>query len=180
MIENLWNQCRECYVLDHSKPSCNLELKLPMISVWNGFTNDAPADAPAKEPQSGHARRAGTAVALLPRPRRARHHLRQGGAAIRAARRKRARRPRRRPRTPVRAVSSETKPITNTARRTAATGSRTRLPRKSRTPSATLTRNTKVGALDWSVKKLGSTTRRVQIVNSDMMRARREEKRVVN
>ena len=172
MIENLWNQCREYYVLDHSKPSCNLELKLSMICVWNGFTDDAPVDAPAKEPQSGHATRAGTAVALLPRPRRTRHHLRQGGAAIRAARRNCARKPKRSQGTEANPASSTILQIANVVRNTAATDSRTRRPRKPRAPSVTLTRSTKVGAPDGYAKRLGSTTRGVQIMNSDMMKAR--------
>ena len=176
MIKHLRNQCREYYVLDHSKPSCNLELKLSMICVWNGFTDDAPVDAPAKEPQSGHATRAGTAVALLPRPRCARHHLRQEGAAIRAARRNRARKPKAIQGTKANPASSTILQIANVGRNTAPTGSRTRRPRKSCTPSVTLTRSTKVGAPDGYATRLGSTTRRVQIMNSDMMRAQAQRK----
>ena len=135
-----------------------------------------PRMRPQKKPQSGHARQAGTVVALLPRPGRARHHLRQGGAAIRAARRNRARKPKRSQGTEANPASSTMLQIANVVRNTAATDSRTRRPRKPRAPSVTLTRSTKVGAPDGYVKRLGSTTRRVQITNSDMMRAQAQRK----
>ena len=60
----------------------------------------------------------------------------------------------------------------NIIRNTVATGSRTRRSRKARTPSATLTKNTKVGSLDGSVRRLGWITKRVQTASSDMIRDR--------